>query len=68
MKLVKESNIDQEIKNQKEGIMGQPETFLFKKDEEKNLFDKIMETNLKIPIKIANFLIKKVIFMMLYFV
>ena len=35
--------IDQEIKNQKEGIVGQPESFLFKKDEEKNLFNKINE-------------------------
>ena len=35
--------IDQEIKNQKEGITGQPESFLFKKDEEKNLFNKINE-------------------------
>jgi len=35
--------VDQEIKNQKEKIIGQPETFLFKKDEEKNLFDKINE-------------------------
>ena len=35
--------IDQEIKNKEEGIVGQPESFLFKKDEEKNLFDKINE-------------------------
>jgi len=33
--------IDQELKNQKEDIMGQPESFLFKKDEEKHLFDKM---------------------------
>ncbi len=38
------SNIlDQELKNQKENIMGQPETSLFKRDEEKNLFNKINE-------------------------
>jgi len=35
--------IDQELKNQKENIMGQPESFLFKKDEEKHLFNKINE-------------------------
>ena len=35
--------VDQELKNQKENITGQPESFLFKKDEEKNLFDKINE-------------------------
>ena len=35
--------IDQELKNQKENIAGQPETFLFKKDEEKHLFNKINE-------------------------
>ena len=35
--------IDQELKNSKEKIMGQPESFLFKKEEEKNLFDKINE-------------------------
>jgi len=35
--------IDYELKNQKENIMGQPETHLFKKDEEKNLFKKINE-------------------------
>ena len=35
--------IDQELKNKKENIMGQPESFLFKKDEEKYLFDKINE-------------------------
>tara|TARA_B100001123_G_scaffold299020_1_gene333539 strand:- start:1902 stop:3968 length:2067 start_codon:yes stop_codon:yes gene_type:complete len=33
--------IDQELKNQQQNIMGQPESFLFKKDEEKNLFNKI---------------------------
>jgi glycyl-tRNA synthetase beta chain len=35
--------IDQELKNKKEKIVGQPESFLFKKDEEKNLYDKICE-------------------------
>jgi len=35
--------IDQELKNKKENIIGQPESFLFKKDEEKHLFDKINE-------------------------
>ena len=35
--------IDQEMKNKKEDIIGRPESFLFKKDEEKNLFDKINE-------------------------
>jgi len=35
--------IDQELKNRKEEIAGQPESFLFKKDEEKNLFNKINE-------------------------
>ena len=35
--------IDQELKNKKENIMGQPESFLFKKDEEKHLFEKINE-------------------------
>ena len=35
--------VDQEIKNQKENIIGQPESFLFKKDEEKHLFNKINE-------------------------
>jgi len=36
--------IDQELKNQKENIEeGQPESFLFKKDEEKHLFNKINE-------------------------
>ena len=38
------SNIlDQEIKNYKEKILGQPNSVLFKKDEEKFLFDKINE-------------------------
>ena len=38
------SNIlDQEIKNYKEKILGQPDSILFKKDEEKFLFDKINE-------------------------
>tara|TARA_B100001123_G_scaffold246587_1_gene275563 strand:- start:776 stop:2842 length:2067 start_codon:yes stop_codon:yes gene_type:complete len=35
--------IDQELKNKKEEILGRPEAFLFKKDEEKNLYDKINE-------------------------
>ena len=35
--------IDQELKSKKDGILGQPESFLFKKDEEKNLYDKINE-------------------------
>ena len=35
--------IDQELKNQKKDIIGQPESFLFKKEEEKNLFEKINE-------------------------
>jgi glycyl-tRNA synthetase beta chain len=35
--------IDQELKSKKEGILGQPESFLFKKDEEKHLYDKINE-------------------------
>jgi len=35
--------IDQELKNQKGDIMNQPESFLFKKDEEKHLFNKINE-------------------------
>ena len=35
--------IDHELKNQNKEIMGQPETYLFKKDEEKNLFNKINE-------------------------
>jgi len=35
--------IDQEFKNQKANIIGQPESFLFKKDEEKHLFNKINE-------------------------
>ena len=35
--------IDQELKNNKETIMGMPESFLFKKDEEKHLFKKINE-------------------------
>jgi len=35
--------IDQEIKNENKEISGQPETFLFKKDEEKNLYEKINE-------------------------
>jgi len=33
--------IDQELKDEKESLEGQPESFLFKKDEEKNLFEKI---------------------------
>jgi len=35
--------IYQELKNEKENILGQPELFLFKKDEEKHLYDKINE-------------------------
>jgi len=35
--------IDQELKNKKGKILGQPESFLFKKDEEKNLYNKINE-------------------------
>jgi len=35
--------IDQELKNKKKGFLGQPESILFKKDEEKHLFDKINE-------------------------
>jgi len=35
--------IEQEIKGKKQDITGQPESFLFKKDEEKNLFNKINE-------------------------
>ena len=35
--------IYQELKNGKENILGQPELFLFKKDEEKHLYNKINE-------------------------
>jgi len=35
--------IEQELKSKKEEILGQPESFLFKKDEEKNLYNKIKE-------------------------
>jgi len=35
--------IDQELKGKKEDILGQPELFLFKKDEEKHLYNKINE-------------------------
>jgi len=35
--------IDQELKNNKGNIIGQPESFLFKKDEEKDLYNKINE-------------------------
>ena len=35
--------IYQELKNEKENILGQPELFLFKKDEEKHLYNKINE-------------------------
>ena len=35
--------IDQELKGKKEGFLGQPESFLFKKGEEKDLYDKINE-------------------------
>ena len=37
------SIIEQELKNEKEKVLGQPESFLFKKDEEKNLYNKINE-------------------------
>ena len=33
--------IDHELRHQKDKIIGQPESYLFKKEEEKNLFDKI---------------------------
>ena len=35
--------IDQEVKDKKGNIQGQPESFLFKKDEEKELYNKINE-------------------------
>ena len=35
--------IEQELKNKKEVFLGQPESFLFKKDEEKELYNKINE-------------------------
>jgi len=35
--------IDQELKIKKESILGQPESFLFKQDEEKHLYKKISE-------------------------
>ena len=35
--------IEQELKSKKEEISGQPESFLFKRDEEKNLYNKINE-------------------------
>ena len=35
--------IEQELKSKKEEVLGQPESFLFKKEEEKNLYDKINE-------------------------
>ena len=35
--------IDQELKDKKERFLGQPESFLFKKGEEKDLYDKINE-------------------------
>ena len=35
--------IDQELKIKKENILGQPESFLFKQDEEKHLYKKISE-------------------------
>ena len=38
--------VDQELKSEKEKILGQPESFLFKKDEEKNLYNKINEIRL----------------------
>ena len=38
--------IEQELKSKKEEISGQPESFLFKKDEEKHLYNKINEIRL----------------------
>ena len=35
--------IEHELKDRKEEVLGQPESFLFKKDEEKNLYNKINE-------------------------
>ena len=35
--------VDQESKNENDKVLGQPEAFLFKKDEEKNLYNKINE-------------------------
>ena len=35
--------IEQELKSEKDRILGQPESFLFKKDEEKHLYNKINE-------------------------
>jgi len=35
--------IEQELKDKKGEVLGQPESFLFKKDEEKNLYNKINE-------------------------
>ena len=35
--------IEQELKSEGEAVLGQPESHLFKKDEEKNLYDKINE-------------------------
>ena len=35
--------IEQELKSKNEKVLGQPESFLFKKDEEKNLYNKINE-------------------------
>ena len=35
--------IEQELKNKKEEFLGQPESYLFKKDEEKDLYNKINE-------------------------
>ena len=35
--------IDQELKSKKGEVLGQPESFLFKKEEEKNLYNKINE-------------------------
>ena len=35
--------IDQELKNKRSSIFGQPESFLFKKEEEKHLYNKINE-------------------------
>ena len=35
--------IEQELKSKRKEVLGQPESFLFKKDEEKNLYNKINE-------------------------
>ena len=41
--------INQEIKNYKEGISGNPESYLFKKDEEKYLYEKINDIRKYFP-------------------